>query len=205
MKQRITLLLLLCAGCITVMAQKVQHHSYVTYYNAALKEPDSVSWQLSPAMVSCGKVTRRDKFAQDPQISDSAVPKDYKGSGYDQGHMFPFADAQCDATDQVECFYMSNMLPQLHTLNAGDWKTLEEQERTWAGNQSIKIIAGGIGTKGKLKSGVNIPESCWKAIYVDGRWRAWVMPNEKTSKKHKYGYWEVMDIKRFDRIVGLNL
>lgn len=119
--------------------------------------------------------------------------------------MFPYADAECDSTDRIECFYMSNMLPQLHALNAGDWKSLETQERKWAKGQPIFIISGGFGTKGKLPSGVNIPESCWKAIFVNGHWRAWVMPNELTSKGHKYGFWEVMDIKRFDRIVGLNL
>jgi DNA/RNA endonuclease G (NUC1) len=187
------------------MAQKVQHHGYATYYNASLKEPDSVSWQLSPAMVGCGKVTRKDKFAQDPQLSNSTVRKDYQSSGYDKGHMFPFADAQCDATDQIECFYMSNMLPQLHALNAGDWKTLEEQERTWAASQTIRVIAGGHGTKGKLKSGVNIPESCWKAIYVDGHWRGFVMPNESSSKGHRFDAWEVKDIKKFDAVTGLSL
>ena len=75
----------------------------------------------------------------------------------------------------------------------------------WARAQPIRVISGGYGTKGKLPLGVNIPESCWKAIYVDGKWRAWVMPNEKTSKGHSYGTWEVLDIKRFNGIVGLNL
>lgn len=164
-----------------------------------------MSWILTPSMVSCGSVPRKDKFAQDPKISNSTTPSNYKKSGYDQGHMFPYADAQCDSTDRIECFYMSNMLPQLHALNAGDWGTLEDQERKWAKTESIRIIAGGYGTKGKLKSGVNIPESCWKAIYVNHKWRAWVIPNEKTSKGHKYSYWEVMDIKRFDSIVGLPL
>jgi len=197
--------LFLIAWSVQVQAQTIQHHSFTTHYNATLGEPDSVSWELTPAMVDCGTIMRIDMFASDPQIPGSTKPKDYKKSGFDQGHLFPYADAQCDSTDRVECFYMSNMVPQLHSLNAGDWKTLETQERHWAGSQAIRIIAGGFGTKGKLPSGVNIPESCWKAIFVDGHWRAWVMPNEKTSKGHKFGFWEVMDIKRFDRIVGLKL
>lgn len=205
MKKLFACTLFLCALQLTLIAQKVQHHSYTTHYNATLGGPDSVSWQLTPQMVACGTITRIDMFAPDPAIPGSTQPKQYKRSGFDQGHLFPYADAQCDSTDRIECFYMSNMLPQLHTLNAGDWKTLETQERVWAGSQTIRIISGGFGTKGKLRSGVNIPESCWKAIFVDGRWRAWVMPNEKTSKGHKFGFWEVMDIKRFDRIVGLEL
>jgi DNA/RNA endonuclease G (NUC1) len=203
MKKIVALLLVACF--IQAQSQTIKHHSYTTYYNAEKGEPDSVSWTLSPSLVECGSVTRKNKFAQDPEIPSSTKPSDYSNTGYDQGHMFPYADAQCDATDRVECFYMSNMVPQLHSLNAGDWKTLETQERKWAATQTIRIISGGYGTKGKLSSGVNIPESCWKAIFVDGHWRAWMMPNETSSKGHKFGYWEVMDIKRFDRIVGLNL
>lgn len=205
MKKYVVILALYCVIHTIGQAQTIKHHSYTTHYNPTIGEPDSVSWQLNPNMVSCDPVTRSDRFARDPTIPNSTTPDDYKNSGYDQGHMFPYADAECDSTDRIECFYMSNMLPQLHALNAGDWKTLETQERKWAKDQPILIISGGFGTKGKLPSGVNIPESCWKAIFVNGHWRAWVMPNEHTSKGHKYGFWEVMDIKRFDRIVGLDL
>jgi endonuclease G len=197
--------LMIVLSGFNTQAQKVIHHSYTTYYNAAKGEPDSVSWILTPTMVGCGLVVRADKFAKDPNIPNSTKPKDYSNSGYDKGHLFPYADAQCDATDQIECFYMSNMLPQLHAVNAGDWKTLETQERVWAATKSIRVIAGGYGTKGELKSGVNIPESCWKAIYVDGRWHGFIIPNEVTSKGNGYLFWEVKDIKRFDAIVGLNL
>jgi DNA/RNA endonuclease G (NUC1) len=205
MKKVFTFFVLLCALQPAVTAQKVQHHSYTTYYNASKMEPDSVSWNLTPAMLSCTGKDRKDKFKQDPMIPNSTRKNAYAGTHYDRGHLFNWDDARCDSTDDIECFYMSNMVPQPHSFNGGDWGTLERQERVWAASQTIHIIAGGFGSKGKLPSGVNIPESCWKAIFVDGHWRGWVMPNEKTSKGHKFDFWEVMDIKRFDRIVGLNL
>lgn len=205
MKKQIAFTILVCCSLLVVNAQKVQHHSYITYYNAVKGEPDSVSWELTPAMVSCNPPGRQDHFAADPSIPNSTKPTAYRNSGYDKGHMFPYADAECNGTDQIECFYMTNMLPQLHALNAGDWKTLETQERVWASTQTIHIIAGGYGSKGHLASGVNIPESCWKAIYVDHKWHGYIMPNENTSTGHSYGTWEVLDIKRFDKIVGLNL
>ncbi len=199
-------LLALCATLTAVEAQKIVHHSYITYYNATKQEADSVNWNLTPTMVGCTDAgPRKDKFAADPQISNCPTKKAYTNSGYDKGHLFPYADAECDSIDKVECFYMSNMLPQLHPFNAGDWKTLETQERVWAQTQIIRIIAGGFGSKGQLASGVNIPESCWKAVYVDGKWHGYVMPNENTSKGHSFSFWEVLDIKRFDTITGLNL
>jgi endonuclease G len=128
-----------------------------------------------------------------------------KNSGHDKGHLFPYADAQCNGTDRVECFRMTNMAPQLHGLNAGDWKTLETQESVWAAIQTIKIIAGCYGSIGRLNSGVNVTVSSWKAIYVNHKWRGWDMPNKSSSVVHDYLPWEVRDIKRFGRIVGLNL
>ena len=205
MNRYLALLIALCMACAAVSAQTVKHHAYTTYFNAGKGEPDSVSWSLTPDMVNCGIKTRIDKFAQDPMIPGSTKKTAYVHSGFDRGHMFNWDDARCNVTDDKECFYMSNMIPQPHSFNGGDWGTLEKQERIWAQNQVIHIIAGGFGSQGKLPSGVNIPESCWKAIYVEGHWRAWVMPNSATSKKHKYGFWEVMDIKRFDSIVGLHL
>lgn len=206
MRKTILIALLPFIYCTVTYGQKVVHHSYTTYYNVAMGEADSVSWTLTPNMVSCDDTTDRvDQFAMDPSISNSTLPNAYKNSGYDKGHLFPYADAECNDKDRIECFYMSNMLPQLHGLNAGDWKTLETQERVWAAAGKIRIIAGGFGTKGKLASGVNIPESCWKAIYVNGKWHAWVMPNSAKSKGHSYTYWEVRDIKRFNKIVNLHL
>lgn len=197
MKKLIPLLLLLASCGTAAMAQTVKHHSYTTHYNAAAREPDSVSWTLTPQMVSCDNQVRKDAFAADPQIKGSATPKDYTNSGYDKGHLFSYDDAECNATDKVECFYMSNMLPQIHPFNAGDWKVLEMQERQWAKTQTIRIVAGGYGSLGKLRAGENIPAYMWKAIFINGRWQVWIMPNKKTSAGHKMLTW-VTPLRTFD-------
>jgi DNA/RNA endonuclease G (NUC1) len=200
------LILLVCCLYVSITsAQTVKHQHYITYYNPTLKEPDSVAWDLSPAMVSCNHtVKRKDKFKADPGIPGSGSPKDYVRSGYDKGHLFNYEDASYDSIDRVECFYMSNMLPQLHSFNAGDWKTLETQERLWAASTPIHIIAGGIGSKGSLPAGENIPAFMWKAIYQNGRWTCWIMPNEVSSKGHAFGFWEV-PAAVLDRQTGLQL
>lgn len=204
MKYKLFLLWLIIAGNFTI-AQTVKHQHYTTYYNAVLKEPDSVAWDLTPTMVNCSAgVKRKDRFKADPDIPNSATKQDYVKSGYDRGHLFNYEDASCDSIDRIECFYMSNMLPQLHAFNAGDWETVERQERVWASTITIHIIAGGIGTKGKLPAGENIPAYMWKAIYRDGAWTCWIMPNEITSKGHPFGYWEVPPAE-LDQKTGLKL
>lgn len=185
-------------------AQVVKHHSYTTYYNASKHEPDSVVWDLTPTMCSCSPQVRKDAFAQDKSIPGSATPSDYANSGFDKGHLFSYDDAMCNATDKVECFLMSNMLPQIHPFNAGDWKALEMQERIWAKTITLHIIAGGIGSLGTLKSGENIPAYMFKAILMNGVYTAYIMPNLASSHGHKYDYWKV-DLKTLDTKTGLHL
>ncbi|OKS84552.1 DNA/RNA non-specific endonuclease [Mucilaginibacter polytrichastri] len=160
----------------------VPHHHYTTYYDVTSHEADSVSWNLAPEMLGCtDKPKRKDLFGQDPQIPDTYKLKDnYINSGYDKGHLFNYEDASCDSTDRVECFYMSNMLPQPHYLNAGKWKTLEEQCRKWAQTQKLHIIAGGIGRIKTIGSGqVTVPQYCYKAILMNGIYQCWLFPNDK--------------------------
>jgi endonuclease G len=161
--------------------QVVKHHHYTTYYDIATHEADSVSWDLTPAMVSCtDKPKRKDRFARDPQIPDTyKVKENYVNSDYDKGHLFSYEDASCDSVDRVECFYMSNMLPQPHYLNAGKWKTLEGLCRTWARTQPIHVIAGGIGRFKTIGNGqVVVPRYCYKAVLINGRYQCWIFPND---------------------------
>ena len=163
------------------------HHAYTTYYNADKMEPDSVSWDLSPAMLQCGDVDRAD-FAADPSINGCPGKNSYDGRlagvKYSKGHMFNFDEAKCNPTDRIECMYMSNMLPQAQLLNQGDWEAVENQERRWAAHSKIHIVAGGMGSLGKLPSGVNVPDSCWKAIYHNHQWDGYIMANRSTSHGH---------------------
>lgn len=106
------LVIILINLAIPASAQVIQHHNYKIYFNPKLKCPDSVSWNLTPAMVLCKPPKRIDKFAQDKSIPNSPTPADFTNSHYDKGHLFSFDDAACDDIDRVECFYMTNMLAQ---------------------------------------------------------------------------------------------
>lgn len=197
--KKLVLMAALAVFSLLGQAQVVKHHQYTTHYNSVTREPDSVSWTLNQVMVGCdvSKFPRKDAFKADPQISKSATPADYSNSGYDKGHLFSYDDAVCDQISRVECFYMSNMLPQIHPFNAGDWKVLEQWERQMAAKTLLHIVAGGYGSIGKLKAGENIPAYMWKAIYYDGAWSVWIMPNKATSHGHKFDFWKT-SIHTFD-------
>ena len=69
----------------------------------------------------------------------------------------------------IESFLLSNICPQKHTLNSGDWRVLEEACRTWAAEQgdTLHLVAGPLFDPEKsqwLKKRVRIPSAFFKTI-----------------------------------------
>ena len=165
----ITLLAFFAMGGKTQDTIRIKHINYVTVFNKILKYPVLVEWYETKAKDGCSTpLARKDQFAPDPLLlKETNVVKDYIGSGTDRGHMCPAASNEC-MTPQVltECFYMSNMAPQYHSLNAGDWKSLETLTRNLAIQQdSIRVWAGSVGVAKKVGT-VSVPTQCWKVIYI---------------------------------------
>ncbi len=165
---------------------RLVHKEYTTVFSKSLKYPVLVEWWLTKQKVSCANpIPRKDRFQPDPLLAaETNLEIDYKGSGTDRGHMAPAADNQCSGNiAMIECFYFSNMAPQYHSLNAGDWKTLETNTRDLAKAQdSIKVWCGSIGATKKIGK-VSVPTKCWKVIYIKKtkEWRAYIFNND-TSK-----------------------
>jgi len=171
MKKLFTLVTLLVIS-VTLFAQDVvvlKHTNYTTHFSKSKKYPVMVEWWETKAKVACEKpLPRKDNFKPDPQLpAETDLAADYVGSGLDRGHMMPAKSNQCQ-TQQVqdECFYFSNMAAQYHSLNAGDWKSLETATREWAVAQdSIHIWAGNLG-EAKRVGRVAVPKECWKVVYI---------------------------------------
>lgn len=78
------------------------------------------------------KVNRSNKFYDDYNISTkSATHGDYRGSGYDRGHLVPAGDMVRSYQTMQECFRMSNICPQHPKFNQGIWVKTEEMVRNW--------------------------------------------------------------------------
>lgn len=75
------------------------------------------------------KTPRTDDFRADKRIADSPTPADYTNTGYDRGHMVPAANAD-DKQEMSDTFLMTNMTPQLPSVNRIAWKNLEERVRS---------------------------------------------------------------------------
>ena len=145
-----------------------------------------VEWWATKSKVSCERpLARKDNFKPDPLLpNETDLSDDYKGSGFDRGHMMPAADNLCQTPEvQNECFYFSNMAAQYHSLNAGDWKGVETLERKLAVEQdSVHVWCGNIGEITKIGE-VSVPEKCWKVIHIKktNEWMAFLFINNQTK------------------------
>lgn len=149
--------------------QIIHHTGYSVSYNELLRLPNWVGYELTREKTT-GTVARAKHFQPDPLVQGiSADNQDYSHSGYDRGHMAPAADMKWSTQAMKESFYFSNICPQLHNLNAGDWKELEEKVREWAQRDSAIIIVSGpiINGDNPKRIGVSqvaVPDAFYKVI-----------------------------------------
>ena len=164
---------------------------YTLQYDEKYEQADWVAYELTRDEVM-GPIERNDSFKSDPSVSTgSATLDDYRGSGYDRGHLAPAADMKMTAGSMSDSFYMSNMSPQAPGFNRGIWSRLESCVRTRAyDNGSIYIVTGPVLTKDSYPTigtdEVAVPEYYYKVIldYTEPEIKAigFILPNEKSSE-----------------------
>lgn len=168
---------------------RIKHKNYETVFSKSLKYPVIVEWWNTKEKVACAvPLKRKDNFAPDPLLKDDTdLHADYRFSGLDRGHVSPAADNLCSGQEVAnEAFYFSNMVPQYHGLNAGDWKAGETFARQLATeSDSVHVWAGAIGEEKRIGR-VAVPKQMWKVIYVvkTKEWYAYIFAN---NPEQKYG------------------
>jgi endonuclease G len=207
--KKLLIVTLFCLSSIVSYSQdtvRIKHTNYSTVFSKSKKYPVVVEWWVTKNMVTCPTpLKRKDNFKPDPKLFQyTDLSKDYVGSGFDRGHMMPAADNLCQ-TQQVqdECFYFSNMAAQYHSLNAGDWKSLETFVREEAKkSDSIRVWCGNIGEIKKIGS-VSVPKYCWKVIYIkkENIWKSFLFENN-TSKPDGFQNNKV-EISEIEKMTGL--
>ncbi len=158
--------------------QVIAHTGHTLSYNPEWRIPNWVAYELTKTE-TLGDIGRAKHFKPDPKVNGFCpTTKSYSNSGFDRGHMAPAADMKWDSTAMRECFYMTNICPQNHNLNQGDWKELEEQVRDWAQQfGSLFIACGPIVSSQPTTIGednVVVPDAFYKVCLaqIDGEWRA---------------------------------
>lgn len=171
--------------------QIIKHTGYTLSYNEEYEVANWVAYELTRDEV-LGSGVREDSFKPDPDVrTGSATLADYRGSGYDRGHLAPAADFKWSSEAMSDTFFLSNMTPQEPSFNRGIWADLEAVVRTMAyDNGSVYVVTGPVLTDGPYKTigdnKVAVPKRFYKVIldYTEPELKAigFVLPNENSDK-----------------------
>ena len=117
------------------VARVVARRGYALLHSSEDRIPVFVCERLTVEALN-GTFPRPDPepFHEDQSLpaNERATLADYRGSGYDRGHLAPSADFAHDQELQAESFALSNMVPQVGVgFNRSTWAALEEQVREW--------------------------------------------------------------------------
>lgn len=158
----------------------------------------------------------------DPFQEDTSIPEayrttlaDYRGSGYDRGHICPSADRQNSQYANEQTYYLSNMQPQVHKFNAGVWENMESQLRnTWntsAYRDILYVCKGGtIDNASQIatytKSNLIVPKYFFAAILAvkNGQYKAIGLWFEHKSNNDKNLSNYVVSIDELEKLTGID-
>jgi len=146
----------------------VRHQYYTLSYNQKHKQAEWVAYNLHPDHLSSNSF-KRPNFEIDNKVKGgSADWRNFRGSGYDRGHLCPAGDRRFSYEAYAETFLTSNASPQNPGFNSGVWNRLENQIRRWVPTTGeLFIITGGVLKEGLDTIGkdqVSIPEYYFKVI-----------------------------------------
>lgn len=185
----------------------VKHKYYTLSYNEAHEQANWVYYKINPAFLS-GSTPRTDSFKSDPLVStESATKSDYKGSGFDRGHLAPAGDMKINYLAMSESFFMSNISPQNPSFNRGGWKKLESLVRMWGRNKVSYITTAAVLNSNNFNkiggNQVSVPNLFYKIIYIpsEGKMIAFLMPNKKIEGSLK-SY--VVSVDKVEKITGID-
>lgn len=193
----------------SVPSQIKEYEGFVVSFNKDTHNPNWVAWELLGSETD-GAEKRRNKFYTDGEVIGCAYTQDYTRSGYDRGHMCPAADQKWSQRAMDDCFYLNNICPQDHALNAGAWSTLEKKERIWAQRDSAIIIVAGPIYEGNQQptigeTGVRVPSAFFKVMLApylkEPRAIGFIYPN-MTSPGNMQNY--AMPVREVEKKTGLD-
>jgi len=158
---------------------------------------------LDPQKIElASRIERDSEFKPETRLpkTERSELTDYRGSGFDRGHLAPSADMPSKESQQ-ESFILSNIVPQNGKMNGGVWRELEIEVRKRARKGKVYLVTGPIfrGSNSALKQRVLIPTSLYKAMYVvDKGAVVFVITNDNNAAT------TTLSIDQFTKIYGID-
>jgi len=171
----------------------IKHNYYTLSYSEPHEQAEWVAYVLKKDHLTYDD-RERPYFIEDPMVSTkSADWKNYRGSGYDRGHLLPAGDRRFSEQAYNETFYTSNISPQDKHFNAGIWNRLEQKVRYWCKKYGdVLVVTGGVLENDLSEIGdeeVDVPRLFYKIVLRgegdNVRVVAFLIPSEESPEPLK--------------------
>lgn len=165
-------------------------NGFATLYSGLSLTPLwSAEYLTRERLLQAEEIPRDDSFHSESRLPSRmrAQLSDYKGSGYDRGHLAPNAD-MANESQQYDSFSLANIIPQTPENNRYVWKNLESVTRYLTKKHGDVYVVTGVAFRGnkvtQLNKRVIVPTHTFKALYVPstGEAGAYYAPNDDTKR-----------------------
>lgn len=174
------------------------NQGFIGAYDGARKIPLWIYEEVTSQSLEKKASRKGFDFQQDNRLPKHlrAFLEDYRGSGYDRGHLAPAGNHRSSKEELEATFFLTNIAPQDHVFNTGIWKQLEDKVRKMAATyHKVHVVTGPLfSSLGKRvqfeqigKNKVGVPTHFYKVILVERedhkkQMTAFVIPNKKTAQ-----------------------
>ncbi|XP_028851258.1 endonuclease G, mitochondrial [Denticeps clupeoides] len=186
------------------LANVKSRESYVTSYDPRNRTAAWVIEHLTPDGLAGSADRKCCEFKEDDSVHayHRASNTDYKGSGFDRGHLAAAANHKWSQKAMDDTFYLSNVSPQNPHLNQNAWNGLEKYCRALTKfNKNVFVCTGPLylpkeESDGKMyvkyqvigKNHVAVPTHFFKVVILEKasgevELRPYVMPNAPVDEK----------------------
>lgn len=159
------------------------YDAFAILHSGESKTAVYVAQKLNRASVADAEEKRTNRFFADARLqsAERATLEDYKGSGFDRGHMAP-AGQMPTAQAMAQSFSLANMVPQEPQHNQGTWRvSVEDATKKYAGRADgdVYVITGpvfepSIAQSRTISPGqVHVPTYLFTLVYDERQGRAW--------------------------------
>jgi len=153
--------------------------AFAILHSGRSRTPVYVAERLNRQVLQGAHEKRKDKFFADARLprSERAELDDYKGSGYDRGHMAPAGDMTTPES-MAQSFSLANMVPQAPINNRKAWAGIEKATRKYVMRAAgdVFVITGPVFDGTPPAIGINrvwVPQHLFKLVYDPSTNRAW--------------------------------
>ncbi|MFZ6719928.1 DNA/RNA non-specific endonuclease [Undibacterium sp. Ji49W] len=192
--------------------------SFAVLHSGKSRTPVYVAEKLNRQTIKLAKDNERtNHFFADARLprADRAELDDYKGSGFDRGHMAPAGDMAGTAA-MAQSFSLANMVPQAPVNNRKTWASIEKGTRQYIARAQgdVYVITGPVYDARPATVGPNkvwVPKYLFKLVYdpIAGRaWAHWIENSDTARASKPISYQELVSktgIRFFPRLGQIDI